>query len=101
MLKRTALFLLAGLGLGVVVSMWFGPELIGWWSGPLVPTAISCEPQILAATRELVKLELGLGLGVGVLFAIVGNVVVKRRQKKASAIATAPAPAIADASTKS
>ena len=93
MLKRTLSLLFAGLGLGVIFSMWFGPGMIAWWFRPPGPTtgiAQMCGDQVLAATEQLVRMQLFAGIGLGVVIAIVGNLVVRRREKNAVPFPTSP-----------
>lgn len=94
MIKRTLMLLLAGLGVGLVLTMWFGPGLISWWNRPSVATPISCDSAIREVTRDLVNMQLQVGAALGLVFAVAGNLLAHRRSKTA-ALAAAPGVSVA------
>ena len=87
MMKRTLTLLFVGIGLGLVASMWFGPGMIAWWFRP--PGQVTgglaqmCGDQVLAATEQLVRMQLIAGASLGVVIAIVGNLVARKKAKDA------------------
>ncbi len=85
MIRRLVTWFTVGVTLGLVASMWFGPQMITWWSAPPgAQNGFSCSSQIEAATRQLVKLQLGVGATLGFLLAIIANVVAGRRTRSAT-----------------
>lgn len=100
-LKFTAILLLAGAGLGLMASMFWGPGLISWWWTPPGEGGTLnnlCGDQVRNSATALVKMQLITGLSLGVVFIAVGHIVRhKRRQNEAggappAAPPTAPAP---------
>jgi hypothetical protein len=98
-IKRTAVLLLAGAGLGLIASMWYGPALISWWWNPPGNSGVVqiCGDQVSAATRSLVHFQLTVGAGLAVVFAVFGNWFAMRREASSAAKAgtitlAAPAP---------
>ena len=83
MSRRTLSGLLAGVTIGVIASMWWGPSLITWWFTPPGHNVIlnACNDQIDMAMRRLVQWQLGSGLGLGVVLAVLANVWASRHRK--------------------
>ena len=94
--KFTGILLLVGGVLGLLASMWWGPQLISWWwmppsGGGVISTV--CGDQVKDAARALVQMQLITGAALGVVIAIVGNwVAYKRRHRFVTPTAPTQAP---------
>lgn len=90
-LKRTAILLLVGAGLGLIASMWFGPGVIEYWYVPPGQAAVLVDiSKITEATTALVRLQLGVGIALGLLLAVGGNYVAWKRAKSAAVEPSSP-----------
>jgi hypothetical protein len=65
-------WLLGGLVLGLVASMWWGPRLVTWWYTPPGSGvgATLCTEQIRGATERLVQWQLISGVVLGLVLAL-------------------------------
>lgn len=93
-LKFTAMLLLAGAGLGLVASMFWGPGLISWWwTPPGTGGTLNnlCGDQVHAAASALVKMQLMTGLALGVVAVAGGHLIRHKRLQNAAAGGAPPA----------
>jgi hypothetical protein len=92
-IKFTALLLLAGAGLGLLASMFWGPGLISWWWTPPGQAGTFtnlCGDQVREAAAALVRMQLITGGVLGAVFAGVGHFVAHKRRQRLAASGGAP-----------
>jgi hypothetical protein len=84
-MRRTLVGLCVGFALGSFVSMWFGPDLLAWWTRPPGGGMYAnvCMDQVHWATRNLVKMQLIAGGVLAVVCAVIASLF--RRKRPASA----------------
>ncbi|MCK6546020.1 hypothetical protein L6R52_09135 [Myxococcota bacterium] len=83
MLRRVAISLFVGLGVGVLAAALVAPSMIEWFNSPAVPTAFACTEQVRwALERYRTSLAIS-GLVAAVIAVVLVEVVRSLRAKKA------------------
>ncbi len=91
-MRRMMTLMAVGAAVGCGVVMAVGPDVIAWWSRPLVPSLGACDGAIHAATSYLVKAQLVAAGVFAVLFIAADFYVTRRRARTAPAAALQPGP---------
>jgi hypothetical protein len=81
----------------LVLTIWKGPDFLGWYDQPLFQDRMTCAPAVRGAARAMVELQL-VSIVVGVVLGGILAVVTRKKVTASLGPAATPSPAAAPGS---